>query len=225
MIQLLNISRKYRISDAKPALDDVSVEIRSGRFVAITGASGSGKSTLLHLIAALDRPDQGRIHVDGVEVTGLSERALAEWRGRAIGLVFQAHLLLPTLTALENVVAPMEFTGLVPRRQRRTRAAELLSRFGLSGHEDKLPSQLSGGEQQRVGLARALACDPPLVLADEPTGNLDSVSGAEVLRALADVAQQGKTVLMVTHNTEAASLCDQIVHIVDGRFTAPRDAS
>ncbi len=224
MIKLQDVSRKYRNTDPFPALDRVSLEIADGRFVAITGASGSGKSTLLYLIGALDRPNSGRVVVGDKELNVLTERALAKWRGSEVGLVFQSHLLLPTLTALENIIAPMEFTRRVPARQRQNKAIDLLARFGLTGHEDKLPSQLSGGQQQRVGLARALACDPPLILADEPTGNLDSGSGAEVLAALAGLAQYGKTVVMVTHNLEAASLCDETIELADGQIVNRRAA-
>lgn len=218
MILLQSVTRRYRVEDAHPALDDVSLTLPTGGFTALTGPSGSGKSTLLHLIAGLDRPDAGNVIVANTTISQLPERDLAKWRGKAVGLVFQAHLLLPTLTAAENVIAPMEFTGAFPKGHRRQRALNLLSQFGLRDQADQLPSQLSGGQQQRVAIARALACDAPLILADEPTGNLDTVSARAVITTLREIADDGRTVLLVTHDLAAAQAADRRVAIADGRL-------
>lgn len=218
MISLSNVTRRYRAEDARPALENVSLTLAKSGFTAITGPSGSGKSTLLHLAAGLDRPDGGRIEVGGETISDMSERALADWRGRAVGLVFQAHLLLPTLTVAENVMAPMEFTGSVSRAKRGARASELLATFRLEELADRLPSQLSGGQQQRVAIARALACDAPLILADEPTGNLDSNASEVVIKALRQIADEGRTVVMVTHDPIAADAAGTRVSLVDGRL-------
>ena len=218
MLSFTSVSRRYRSQDAHPALIDLTLLIAQGGFTAITGPSGSGKSTLLHLAAGLDRPDSGTVSVSGATISAMSERALAAWRGRSVGLVFQAHLLLPTLTASENVIAPMEFTGTVVRADRRAKAMDLLAEFGLTDQADRLPSQLSGGQQQRVAIARALACDAPLILADEPTGNLDSASAALVIATLRRIADAGRTVIMVTHDLAAAAATDRQIALADGRL-------
>lgn len=218
MISLASVTRRYRTEDARPALDELSLNVPAGGFTALIGPSGSGKSTLLHLVAGLDRPDSGTIAVGGTVISALSERELALWRGRSVGLVFQAHLLLPTLTAAENVIAPMEFTGAVPKAQRRKKALDLLALLGLMDQGDKLPSQMSGGQQQRVAMARALSCDAPLILADEPTGNLDSIAAKAVIATLRDIADRGRTVVMVTHDPVAAAEADRRVTLADGRL-------
>ena len=201
------------------ALDGASLRVRRGEFVAITGPSGCGKSTLLHLIAALERPDSGEIVVNGEEIT--HQRDLSRYRAKAIGLVFQLHNLLPNLTASENVQVPMYETPL-SAAQRRRKAQELLALVDLAPQANKRLAQLSGGERQRVAIARALSNDPPIILADEPTGNLDSKAGQRVLEALRDVQRRrGVTLLLVTHDPAIAAAADRVVHMLDGRV---RDA-
>ena len=198
------------------ALDGANLEVRQGEFVAITGPSGCGKSTLLHLIAALERPDSGEIIVNGEEIT--HKRDLSAYRARAIGLVFQLHNLLPNLTALENLQVPMYETGR-PAGQRRKKALELLALVELEDKAKKHPTELSGGERQRVAIARALSNDPPIVLADEPTGNLDSKAGQHVLEVLRNIQRQrGVTLVLVTHDPTIASAADRIVRMLDGRI-------
>ena len=209
------------------ALDEATLQVRAGEFVAIAGPSGCGKSTLLHAIAALERPDSGRIVVNGDVIT--ERRDLSAYRARVIGLVFQLHNLLPSLSALENIQIPMYETGM-PARQRRRKAEQLLSLVQLGDKASKRPPQLSGGERQRVAIARALANDPPIVLADEPTGNLDSEAGQMVLSMLRDVQRErGVTLVLVTHDPSIAKSADRIVYMLDGRIvdraeiaTAPR---
>ncbi len=198
------------------ALDGASLQVHRGEFVAITGPSGCGKSTLLHLIAALERPDSGQIFVEGDEIT--AKRDLSRYRALTIGLVFQLHNLLPNLTASENVQIPMYETSLSARK-RRSRALELLALLDLAGKENQRPAELSGGERQRVAIARALSNDPPILLVDEPTGNLDSKAGRLVLEALRDVQRErGATLLLVTHDPTIAGPADRTVHMLDGRI-------
>jgi putative ABC transport system ATP-binding protein len=199
------------------ALTDVDVEIGRGEFVAIVGQSGSGKSTMLNLLAGIDRPSSGEVVIDGVAVHGLSERALSAWRGSAVGIVFQFFQLLPTLTAAENVMLPMDFCNRWPRADRRKRALELLDRVGIADQADKFPGALSGGQQQRVAVARALANAPPILLADEPTGNLDSRSAQALLQVLRDRVAEGETVILVTHDRSAIEQTARSVTLVDGR--------
>jgi putative ABC transport system ATP-binding protein len=207
------------------ALRDVSLQIWPGELVAVVGKSGSGKTTLLHLIAGIDRATEGEVTVAGQTLGGLGEDARATLRGRSIGVVFQFFQLLPTLTVAENVVLPMDLCGVWPRAARRGRALALLDRFGIAAHADKLPLALSGGEQQRAAIARALANDPPLVVADEPTGNLDSEASARVIDALAELAREGKAVVMVTHERAGAVPFTRAVTLADGRLSAPPAAS
>jgi putative ABC transport system ATP-binding protein len=203
------------------AVDDISVDIEAGGLVALTGPSGSGKSTLLHLIGAIERVDSGSIRVDGVEVTALLRGKLAAYRQR-IGFVFQRYHLLAPLTALDNVVAPT-----LPYRvayDRAARARELLDAVGLAGREKALPSELSGGQQQRVAIARALMVEPKLLLADEPTGNLDSKTGQQILDLLLRLREErGTTVLLATHEQQVAARCDRLVRLSDGRITDDLD--
>ncbi|MBX9926523.1 MAG: ABC transporter ATP-binding protein [Hyphomicrobiaceae bacterium] len=212
------LTKQYKSLSSRAALDDVSLTIPAGQFVAVVGKSGSGKSTFFNLIAGLDRPSSGTVRIGETDVSGLTEGALGQWRGRNVGLVFQFFQLLPTLTALENVIAPMEFTRLVPMRQRRDKARGLLDALGLGEHADHRPAQLSGGQQQRVAIARALACDPAILLADEPTGNLDSASAAIVLETLRAQTVSGRTVIMITHDAQSAGLANRIVRLADGRI-------
>jgi putative ABC transport system ATP-binding protein len=220
VIRLENVTRVYVMGARKLfALRDVSLEIHAGEFVAVVGPSGSGKSTLLNLIGGIDKPDEGRVWVDGLEVNAMSENALAKWRGEKIGIVFQFFQLLPTLTALENVMLPMELRNTFSDH-RRERAAAALERVGLADRATQLPSELSGGEQQRVAIARALVNDPPILLADEPTGNLDSDTGERVVALLAELNRAGKTIVLVTHEEVLARAAARAVHMRDGRVTA-----
>ena len=197
------------------ALDGMDLEVAEGEFVAIVGPSGCGKSTLLHLVAALDQPDGGSIEVAGHELA--SGHDLTHYRARHVGMIFQLHNLLPTLTAEENVQVPMLELGL-SRRERRVRARQLLSAVGLSDREHSRPPELSGGERQRVAIARALANDPPILLADEPTGSLDSEAGRRVLELLEELRQtRGLTLVLVTHDAAVARLADRVVRMLDGR--------
>jgi putative ABC transport system ATP-binding protein len=201
-------------------LRGVDLELPAGQFVAIMGASGSGKSTLLGLLAGLDTPTAGKVIIDGVDITGLNEDALALVRGRKIGFVFQSYQLIPTLTAEENVLLPHELSG-GDVAAGLTRARELLTSVGLADRMDHYPVQLSGGEQQRVALARAFMCKPPILMADEPTGNLDSVNGAHVLDLLISLNQrEGTTLVLVTHDRALASRADRIVTLSDGQVVA-----
>jgi putative ABC transport system ATP-binding protein len=197
-------------------LRGVTLNVKKGEFIGIIGPSGSGKSTLLGLIGGLDTPTSGNVIIDGTDITNLNERALTRIRNEKIGFVFQAFNLIPTLTALENVALPIQFAAKKTGNPTK-RAQELLNLFGLGDRLDHRPTQLSGGQQQRVAIARALANNPPLLLADEPTGNLDTASTEVVLKALRDVQQKmGTTVVMVTHNMEIASQVDRLVTLVDG---------
>jgi putative ABC transport system ATP-binding protein len=198
------------------ALKNISLCVESGEFVTIMGQSGSGKSTLLNIIAGIDRPTGGAVHVAGTAVHELKEREIAPWRGRHVGVVFQFFQLLPTLTCLENVVLPMDFCHTYPSRERLDRARELLERIGMADQADKLPSALSGGQQQRVAIARALANDPVLLLADEPTGNLDSRTADDIFALFETFVADGRTVLMVTHEEPLARRTQRIVTIHDG---------
>ncbi len=202
---------------AVQALRGVSLSVAEGEMVAIMGPSGSGKSTLLHILGALDRPDAGSVSIDGRRYDDLSDRELTHLRGEVFGFVFQFFNLLPTLSAAENVLLPALVNGERPARYA-TRVDSLLARVGLAGRAAHLPTELSGGEQQRVAIARALLRHPRLVLADEPTGNLDSKAGATVMRLLRAVVDEGETVVMVTHDPAAAALADRVVFLRDGEI-------
>jgi putative ABC transport system ATP-binding protein len=225
LIALRHVTKTYP-GAAGPftALDDVTLAIDRGEFVAVVGRSGSGKSTLLGLLAGIDRPTRGEVTLGGIDVHALSERELSAWRGRAVGIVFQFFQLLPTLTAAENVMLPMDFCRTVPLRERRRRALDLLDRLGVADQADKLPATLSGGQQQRVAIARALANAPAVLLADEPTGNLDSRTSEALLALLAELARDGQTVVMVTHGRDAHQVATRIITLADGRIAAPLDA-
>ena len=202
------------------ALSGVDLTIERGELAVVVGASGSGKSTLLGLLAGIDRPTRGEVRVGGTAVHALSERGLSRWRGRSVGIVFQFFQLLPTLTAAENVMLPMDFCGAWPARERRGRALALLERLGVADQADKLPATLSGGQQQRVAVARALANEPELLLADEPTGNLDSRSSEALLELFAGLVEDGRTLVMVTHERAAARYASRTVLLEDGRVAA-----
>jgi putative ABC transport system ATP-binding protein len=217
MISLQQVSKAYDTPAGKfAALKSINLDIAAGQFVGIVGKSGSGKSTLLNMVAGIDRPSSGSVNVAGTEIHGLSENKLALWRGRNVGFVFQFFQLLPTLTAAENVMLPMDFARALPLRERRKRAVALLDRVAVGAQADKLPATLSGGEQQRVAIARALANQPALVLADEPTGNLDSVTATDILNLFRDMANQGTTVVIATHEADIARVIDRRIEISDG---------
>ncbi|MEU1748557.1 ABC transporter ATP-binding protein [Micromonospora saelicesensis] len=221
-ISVDHLTRRFGTgADQLTAVDDVSLTVAAGSVVALTGPSGSGKSTLLHLIGAIEQPDEGTVTVDDVVVSDLRRAALARYRQR-VGFVFQRYHLLPALTVLDNVIAPV-----LPRRGRAdhaTRARELLDAVGLAGRERALPAQLSGGQQQRVAIARALMGAPGLLLADEPTGNLDSTTGGQILDLLLDLRERhGMTILLATHEQAIAARCDRLVRLTDGRVTEDLD--
>ncbi|MCS7217016.1 MAG: ABC transporter ATP-binding protein [Candidatus Bipolaricaulota bacterium] len=218
LVELQGVTKVYRLGEVEvPALRGVDLAVRPGDFLALMGPSGSGKSTLLHLLGLLDRPTAGRVLWEGADVTRLNGARLAELRGRRIGFVFQMFNLVPNLTALENVELPLVFLG-VPWRERRQRARAVLERLGLGDRLRHRPNQLSGGQQQRVALARALVTDPALLLADEPTGNLDSATGREILALLAELNRQGRTIVLATHDPEAAAVAQARLRLRDGRI-------
>ena len=200
------------------ALDGVDLELPAGELVAIVGRSGSGKSTLLNLLGGIDRPTRGEVVVAGESVHSLSEASLSRWRGRHVGIVFQFFQLLPSLTAAENVMLPMDFAARWPAGERRPRAIALLAQLGIAEQADKLPATLSGGQQQRVAVARALANDPSIVLADEPTGNLDSRSAQDLLALLTGLVRDGRTVVVATHDRAALVHASRTVLLADGRI-------
>jgi putative ABC transport system ATP-binding protein len=198
------------------ALRGIDLDLARGELVAVVGPSGCGKTTLLHLVAGIDRPSSGTVVVAGSDLSHLDEDRMAAWRGRTVGVVFQFFQLLPTLTVAENVMLPMDFCATRRPAAARTRALALLERVGIAEQADKLPAALSGGQQQRAAIARAMANDPPLVVADEPTGNLDSAAGAMVLALLAQLAHLGTAVLLVTHDRELAAGAGRVVTMADG---------
>ncbi|HEC63025.1 MAG TPA: ABC transporter ATP-binding protein [Candidatus Acetothermia bacterium] len=218
LVTLAGVTKVYRLGQVEvPALRGVDLSLEEGDSLALMGPSGSGKSTLLHIMGLLDRPTAGQVLWQGEDTSRLRPGRLAELRGRAIGFVFQTFNLIPTLSAQDNVELPLLFRG-VKRKERRGRAQELLEQVGLGQRRGHRPAQLSGGERQRVAIARALAADPQLILADEPTGNLDSVSGREILELLAGLNEAGKTLVLVTHDPEAAGIARRVLRMRDGRI-------
>jgi putative ABC transport system ATP-binding protein len=217
VIALQRITKDYQTGAGRfAALRGVDLEIAAGQLVAVTGKSGSGKSTLLNLIGGIDRPSSGSVKVGGTAIEALDEDALSRWRGSKVGFVFQFFQLLPTLTAAENVMLPMDFARSMPPRQRRARALSLLDRVGVIEQADKLPSSLSGGQQQRVAIARALANEPIVMLADEPTGNLDSETASAVLALFRALANAGTTIIIATHERDLAARSDRTIVMADG---------
>jgi putative ABC transport system ATP-binding protein len=199
-------------------LKEVSLKVNQGEFLSIVGPSGSGKSTLLNMVAGIDRPSTGEVMVLGHPIHGMSENALAHWRRESVGIIFQFFQMLPALTLLKNVILPMDLARKYKPRQRRERAMHLLETVGLADQANKLPSMVSGGEQQRAAIARALANDPPLLIADEPTGNLDSASARVVFDLFGKLVVEGKTMMMVTHDKELARQVPRKIEIIDGRI-------
>jgi len=218
LINLQRIDKVYTSAAGEfPALRGVSLKLERGDFAAVVGKSGSGKSTLLNILTGIDRPTAGEVWVDGTPLHRLSEGQLAVWRGREVGIVFQFFQLLPALSVVENVMLPMDFGNTFPHGQY-ARAMQLLEQVEMAEHARKLPSALSGGQQQRAAIARALANDPPILVADEPTGNLDSQTAEAIFQLFACLAGKGKTIVMVTHDHELARRAAHIIRIVDGRI-------
>ena len=221
VVQIRNVVKSFPVGNGEVTiLKGIDLDVTSGEFVSIVGPSGNGKSTLLNMITGIDRPTSGEIMVTGKPVHEMSENQLAVWRGENVGIIFQFFQMLPALSLLQNVVLPMEFAGKYTRRQRRERAFELLELVGLADQAEKLPSMVSGGQQQRAAIARALANDPPLLIGDEPTGNLDSKTAAEVFELFQKLVDSGKTMLMVTHDKELAGRVPRKVEIQNGKITA-----
>jgi putative ABC transport system ATP-binding protein len=221
ILEARNLRKEYKLDQRRlTVLDDISLSITAGEFVVISGSSGSGKTTLLTLLSGLDQPTSGMVSLDGKEITGASEDELAPLRNRMIGFVFQSFHLVPSMTAKENIMFPAEIMGSADAE---SRAMQLLERVGLAGRADNMPSQLSGGEKQRVSLCRAMINYPKLLFADEPTGNLDSENGAMVLSQLMALkSEQGATLILVTHNPEIAQAADRVLQLRDGRLLQAR---
>lgn len=221
IIELKQVYKDYpQAGIPQTVLHDINLDIFPGEFVAIVGPSGNGKSTLLNLLTGVDHPSRGQVIVNGAALQNLSNEKLTRWRGANVGIVFQFFQLLPTLNLLQNTMLPMDFLGQLPKHQRRERAMQLLAQVGLDDAADRLPSQVSGGQQQRAAIARALANNPPLIVADEPTGNLDAATAESVFDLFAHLRDQGKTLVMVTHNEALADAASRKLEIRSGRIHA-----
>jgi putative ABC transport system ATP-binding protein len=219
LIDLRDVVKTYETgAGGVTVLKDIDLRVREGEFVGVVGPSGSGKSTLLNMITGIDRPTSGEVYVGGQAVHKLSENQLARWRGKTVGVIFQFFQLLPTLTIIENVMLPMDFCGVYKRWERKKKAMELLELVGIAQHANKLPSALSGGEQQRAAIARALANNPPMIVGDEPTGNLDTQTASEMFALFDRLVEQGKTLLIVTHDRELSKQMGRVIHLLDGRI-------
>jgi putative ABC transport system ATP-binding protein len=219
LIDLNDVVKTYQTEAGDlTVLKDVSLHVRDGEFVGVVGPSGSGKSTLLNMITGIDRPTGGQVFVTGQAVHTLSENELARWRGRNVGVIFQFFQLLPTLTITENVMLPMDFCNIYKPRERKERAMHLLDQVGIADQAHKLPSALSGGQQQRAAIARALANDPPLLVGDEPTGNLDTATADQVFALFQELVDQGKTLVIVTHDLGLSERMGRVLHLLDGRI-------
>ncbi len=227
IIEVKNVIKRFPVGDEEiTVLKGISTAVQEGEFVCIVGPSGNGKSTLLNMITGIDHPSEGEVIVTGQPVHTLSENQLAAWRGEHLGIIFQFFQLLPALNLLQNVVLPMDFVKKLPPKQRRERAMYLLDTVGLADQARKLPSQISGGQQQRAAIARALANDPPLLVADEPTGNLDTQTSEDVFQLFTNLVNQGKTMVMVTHSRSLAARLPRTIEIRDGRiFSDQRTAA
>src|SRR5688572_13981948 len=219
LIEIKNLRKVYQTPAGDfTAVNGINVEVQRGEFVAIIGKSGSGKSTFINMITGIDRPTSGEIMINGAPVHSFTEAQMAAWRGRNLGIVFQFFQLFPTLTILENVILPMELNNLYTKSERKERAMHLLEKVEMTQQANKLPSAISGGQQQRVAIARALANDPPLIVADEPTGNLDSKTAAKIFSLFEDLVASGKTILMVTHDSDLARRVNRTILISDGEI-------
>lgn len=217
-IELQQVKKLYRLGQVVvPALNGLSIKVKKGEFVAILGASGSGKSTAMNMIGSLDTPTEGKILLGGADISDADESELAQLRGKKIGFIFQSINLINSLSALDNVTLPMSFQG-IPRDERKERAIKLLTQVGLKDRMINLPTQLSGGENQRVAIARALVNDPEIILADEPTGNLDSKTGQDIMKILTDLHKKGKTIVLITHDPNIAKLAQRRIRIKDGKI-------
>ncbi len=220
LVQIKDVVKSFKVGDSEiTILKGLSFDVKEGEFVSIVGPSGNGKSTLLNMITGIDRPTAGEVIVTGREVHKMSENKLAAWRGEYVGIIFQFFQMLPALSLLQNVILPMDFANKYKPKERRERAMHLLDIVGLADQAGKLPSMVSGGQQQRAAIARALANDPPLMVADEPTGNLDSRTAGDVFDLFNELVSQGKTMLMVTHDKELARRVPRVVEITDGKIT------
>jgi len=216
-IQFKQVSRWFESASGRfDALKNIDLHIEQGKHVAIVGKSGSGKSTLLNMLTGIDHPSQGTVRINSTDVHTLNESSLAGWRGKNVGIVFQFFQLIPTLTIAENILLAMDFVNVIPGRERTNRAGALLAQVGILQHANKLPAALSGGEQQRAAIARALANDPPILVADEPTGNLDSNTTDIILNLFSELVKTGKTVIVVTHEKVSTTEYDRIITLKDG---------
>ena len=226
LIELRGVTKAYNVAAGKFwALKGINMQIGAGEFLAVVGKSGSGKSTLINIITGIDTPTSGEVSVAATAVHVLNQEQLAVWRGKNVGIVFQFFQLLPTLTIVENVSLPMDFCNTYPARERRERAISLLEKVGIAEQADKLPADLSGGQQQRAAIARALANDPPILVADEPTGNLDSHTSDAVMQLFAALAMEGKTVVMVTHERDLSRYFTRSILLADGEVVTERNGA
>ncbi len=224
IVQVRDVIKRFVVGESEVTiLKGISFAIMPGEFVAIVGPSGNGKSTLLNMITGIDHPSEGQVIVTGQSVHTMSENELAVWRGEHLGIIFQFFQLLPALSLVKNVMLPMDLVKKVPRRERAERAMALLERVGLADQAHKLPSQVSGGQQQRAAIARALANDPPLLVADEPTGNLDSTTSEDVFQLFLDLVAGGKTMVMVTHSRTLAARGSRVIEVRDGLIASDRE--
>lgn len=219
IVEVKNVVKRFPVGDSEvTVLRGISFNVNEGEFLTVVGPSGNGKSTLLNMITGIDHPSDGSVVVTGREVHAMNENQLAHWRGEHVGIIFQFFQMLPALSLLQNVILPMDFARKYTPREREARAMHLLESVGLADQADKLPGQVSGGQQQRAAIARALANDPPLVVADEPTGNLDSRSSEAVFELFTKLVDQGKTLIMVTHNKDLAQRVPRVIEIIDGNI-------
>jgi putative ABC transport system ATP-binding protein len=221
VVSLRNLSKSYLTAGSSVSvLRNINIDIAPGERIAIIGKSGSGKTTLINMLTGIDSPSTGEIVIQGQSMTVLDQNAMAQWRGKNIGIVFQFFQLLPTLTILENIILPMDLCNQFLRNKRAARALELLDRVGIADHAHKLPAALSGGQQQRAAIARALANDPPLLVADEPTGNLDSSNADHIMQLFTNLAREGKTIIAVSHEQDISRYVDRIITLKDGEIAS-----
>ncbi len=220
LVQIVNVVKSFPVGGGEVTiLKGLNLDVNHGEFVSIVGPSGNGKSTLLNMITGIDRPTAGEVLVNGLQIHKMSENKLAAWRGQHVGIVFQFFQMLPALSLMQNVILPMDFAGKYSARERRERAMLLLEMVGLADQANKLPSMVSGGQQQRAAIARCLANDPELIIADEPTGNLDTRNAQDVFDLFLKLVEQGKTMIMVTHDKELSRRVPRVVEITDGKIT------